>query len=191
MLATLMARKADVLLLDEPTNDLDIDSREALEDVLREYEGAIVVVSHDRFLLARLCDRVLWIDSARWGIVDGGYDDYEAEQRVRDRAELERSLDDADARPKASRQTPLRVRSQLEGRIGRLERDIQALDERCAEIERLFTLVETYEDRPRVKSLQDELEAARSRSHELVAQWEGLHRELEELAPAGGTMDQS
>ena len=57
MLARLMARSADCLFLDEPTNDLDIPSREALEDVLASYGGAIVVISHDRYLLRRLRKR--------------------------------------------------------------------------------------------------------------------------------------
>ncbi len=99
MLACLMARKADVLLLDEPTNDLDIDSREALEGVLCEYEGSIVVISHDRFLLSRLCDRVLWIEGGAWGIVDGGYDAYEAQQRARETSALALTANDAPRAP--------------------------------------------------------------------------------------------
>ena len=61
MLARLMAQRADCLFLDEPTNDLDIPSREALEDVLASYEGALFVVSHDRYLLKRLAERVVSI----------------------------------------------------------------------------------------------------------------------------------
>ena len=61
MLARLMAQRADCLFLDEPTNDLDIASREALEDVLAEYDGALFVVSHDRYLLKRLGERVVAI----------------------------------------------------------------------------------------------------------------------------------
>ena len=109
MLACLMARRADVLLLDEPTNDLDIDSREALESVLDEYEGAIVVVSHDRYLLSRICERVLWIAGGAWGVIDGGYDAYERSERERERAERERGLEGAAERSKASRQTPLKA----------------------------------------------------------------------------------
>ncbi|MGB6644062.1 MAG: ATP-binding cassette domain-containing protein, partial [Candidatus Cybelea sp.] len=117
MLARLMARAADIFLLDEPTNDLDIDSREALESVLCDYEGTIVVVSHDRYLLSRLCDRVLWIERGAWGLIDGGYDVYEAAQRERDKAAIDRAVEESTVRTKASRQTPLRVRSQLKGQI--------------------------------------------------------------------------
>ena len=179
MLACLMARRADVLLLDEPTNDLDIDSREALESVLDEYEGAIVVVSHDRYLLSRICERVLWIAGGAWGVIDGGYDAYERSERDRERAERERGLEGAAERSKASRQTPLKLRSQLETRIARIEREISALDMRKAEIDALFAQVELYEDGARVKTLQAELESIGLRNAERVREWETLLREYE------------
>ena len=77
MLARLMAQRADCLFLDEPTNDLDIPSREALEDVLAAYDGALFVVSHDRYLLKRLAQRVVAIRDGHANIVDGDYETYE------------------------------------------------------------------------------------------------------------------
>jgi ATP-binding cassette subfamily F protein 3 len=172
MLACLMARRADVLLLDEPTNDLDIDSQEALESVLAEYEGAIVAVSHDRYFLSRVCERVLWIAGGSWGTFDGGYEAYESTER-------ERVSGGPGSRKKASRQTPLKVRSQLETRIARAEREIATIDARKAEIDLLFTQTALYDDPAQVKALQAELEALRSQSAERLAEWESLVRELE------------
>ncbi len=180
MLASLMAKAADVLLLDEPTNDLDIDSREALESVLAEYEGAILIVSHDRYLLSRLCDRVLWIDDGAWGTVEGGYDAYEASQTERERLALEAQTASA-GRAKTTRQTPMKVRSQLETRIASLEREIVKLDARKLEIDRLFTLTETYDDRKRVAELESERTRVAAQSAEHLAAWERMHMQLEEL----------
>ncbi len=181
MLARLMARAADILLLDEPTNDLDIDSREALESVLSDYEGTIVVVSHDRYLLSLLCDRVLWLERGAWGVVDGGYDVYEAAQRERDKAAIERAVEESTERAKASRQTPLRVRSQLTGQIKRVEREIEGLDARVSEIELLFESPEIYTDAAGSKALSQELAELKMRSRERVIQWEALLHQLEEL----------
>jgi ATP-binding cassette subfamily F protein 3 len=182
MLACLMARSADVLLLDEPTNDLDIDSREALESVLSEYTGAIVVVSHDRYLLNRLCDRVLWIESGHWGILDGGYEAYEATQRDRERAARERAQQGREVKQKASKLTPLKQRSNLETQVARVEREIAKIDARRAEIDGLFADAATYEDRDLVKALQEEAQALETQSANAVLRWERLLEELERLA---------
>jgi ATP-binding cassette subfamily F protein 3 len=181
MLARLMARAADILLLDEPTNDLDIDSREALESVLCAYEGTIVVVSHDRYLLSRLCDRVLWVERGAWGLVDGGYDVYEAAQRERDKAVIDRAVEESTVRAKASRQTPLRVRSQLKGQIKRIEREIEGLDARVNEIDLLFESPEIYTDAAGSRALSEELAGLKMRSRERVIQWEALLHQLEEV----------
>ncbi|HUN28829.1 MAG TPA: ABC-F family ATP-binding cassette domain-containing protein [Alphaproteobacteria bacterium] len=180
MLASLMAKAADVLLLDEPTNDLDIDSREALEAVLGEYEGAILIVSHDRYLLSRLCDRVLWIDGGTWGVLEGGYDSFEAVQAARDAAAPEKPAAPLE-RTKSSRLTPLKIRSQLETRIAGLEREIAKLDARKAEIDQLFMLTQTYDDRQRVAALESERARLADQSEEHLATWESLHAQLEAL----------
>jgi ATP-binding cassette, subfamily F, member 3 len=178
-----MARAADVLLLDEPTNDLDIDSREALESVLCDYEGTIVVVSHDRYLLSRLCDRVLWIERGEWGIVDGGYDVYEAAQRERDKAAIDRAAGESAVRAKASRDTPLRVRSQLKRQIERIEREIEGLDSRINEIEVLFESPEIFTDPTRSLALSEELTELKTRNRARVTEWEALVHRLEETTP--------
>ena len=184
MLARLMARSADVLLLDEPTNDLDIASREALEDVLDTFDGAIVVVSHDRYLLGRLADRVLWIDGGAWGMLEGGYDAYESLQRERETRE--RAATPAEAAPRTSRLTPLKQRSQAAARVARIERDLGKIESRKAEIETLFASPALYDDRPRVKALQDELETLGPRGETLLVEWEQALEELESLE-VGGT----
>ncbi|MDP9025585.1 MAG: ABC-F family ATP-binding cassette domain-containing protein [Candidatus Eremiobacteraeota bacterium] len=179
MLARLMARASDVLLLDEPTNDLDMESQEALEEVLGEYPGAIVIVSHDRYMLNRLCDRVLWIDDGAWGVTEGGYDAYEALQREREREIRERTR--GEQRAQKSRLTPLKIKSQLVAKIARIERDIEKLDLRKSEIEDLFTQTELYEDRVRVKALQSEMDSLTAKNSVALHAWETTLAELEAL----------
>lgn len=179
MLACLMARQADVLLLDEPTNDLDIDSREALEIVLDEYEGALVLVSHDRYLLARLCDRVVWIDGGRSGILEGGYDAYESEQRRHERTLQEGSR--GQDRGKSSRQTPLKLRAQLRSQLASLEREIAKLEVRKTAIEVLFEDVDLYKDGERVRRLQAELSDIGEQSGRALTAWGSLGERLERL----------
>ena len=77
LLARLLLQKPDVLLLDEPTNHLDIDSIEWLEQYLQHYQGAVILVSHDRFFLNRMCNRIAEIRNQTTYDRPGNYDDYQ------------------------------------------------------------------------------------------------------------------
>ncbi len=81
-LARLMLTGANCLLLDEPTNNLDIPSAEVLEQALDEFAGTVVVVSHDRYFLDRVADRILEVRDGELRVYEGGYS-YYAEQRAR------------------------------------------------------------------------------------------------------------
>ena len=83
MLAKTLLRKPNVLLLDEPTNHLDLPSIQWLEEYLREYEGTVVIVSHDRFFLDRIVNRIAEIEHEKLTVYTGNYSDYleEKEQR--------------------------------------------------------------------------------------------------------------
>ncbi len=79
-LAKLMLSKANLLLLDEPTNHLDITSKEILEEALRNYEGTVICVSHDRYFINRIATRILELDSHHFVNYQGNYDYYLAKQ---------------------------------------------------------------------------------------------------------------
>ncbi len=82
-LLKLMLTSANLLLLDEPTNHLDIASREVLEDALDEYNGTMIIVTHDRYLVNRLADRIFHMSADGMKEYVGGYDDYlEAQKNV-------------------------------------------------------------------------------------------------------------
>ena len=103
-LAILVASGANVLILDEPTNHLDIESREALEDALREYKGAVLLVSHDRALLEAVGTRTLVCEDGELRNHPAGWADY---QRMRDeqasaaRVEVQAAKEPKRARAKA------------------------------------------------------------------------------------------
>ena len=93
-LARVLLRKPDVLLLDEPTNHLDLDTIEWLQDYLQSYPGAVLLITHDRYFLDAICNRVLEIEKQKIHIYDGGYSDFVEGQIIRqtdaDRKEIRR-----------------------------------------------------------------------------------------------------
>jgi len=76
MLACILATPVNFLVLDEPTNHLDIDSRETLLNALKEFEGTVMIVSHDRYFLRSIVNRVFEIDHGEMRIYEGNYDYY-------------------------------------------------------------------------------------------------------------------
>lgn len=79
-LAVPMLRSEDFLILDEPTNHLDLPTREQLEETLSTYNGTLLIVSHDAYLLDRLCTRVIAIEDEQFKLFPGGYAEYRALQ---------------------------------------------------------------------------------------------------------------
>jgi ATP-binding cassette, subfamily F, member 3 len=100
-LSRILLESSNLILLDEPTHHLDLAGKEVLEDALEQYPGAIVVVTHDRSLMARIATRVIEVNDGRVVYYPGGYDDYEAARLQRAAAEAKGTRSDDDDVPAA------------------------------------------------------------------------------------------
>jgi sulfate-transporting ATPase len=99
MAKTLIAG-GNVLLLDEPSNDLDVETLRALEDALLEFAGSVLVISHDRWFLDRICTHILACESdSQWSFFSGNYHEYEEDKK--------RRLGEEAAKPKRIRYKPI------------------------------------------------------------------------------------
>jgi ATP-binding cassette, subfamily F, member 3 len=188
MLARLMAQRADCLFLDEPTNDLDIPSREALEEVLASYEGALFVVSHDRYLLKRLGERVVAIRDGAAQVLDGDFAVYEEHQHefAATNADGPRASAAAAKNDKiAGRRSAHEAKQDLMRRrraVSDAERRVNDLDAKRAKIEEQFAAPDLYDDPQRVVELQHELDRLKSESEAAMAAWEAAVEALEASA---------
>ena len=81
-MALLMLSGANFLLLDEPTNNLDIPSAEVLENALADFEGTVFVISHDRYFLDRVVNRIVELDKGALTEYLGGYSDFQAAKKI-------------------------------------------------------------------------------------------------------------
>jgi ATP-binding cassette subfamily F protein 3 len=139
-LALLVRRRPNLLLLDEPTNHLDLDMRHALTKALAEYEGSLVLVSHDRALLRTVCDGFLLVADGRTSEFDGDVDDYltwlSARREVPSTADAKAGRAAGKASRKesrgnavADRQAKLALRRPLLREAEELEREMEAWQE--------------------------------------------------------------
>jgi len=183
ILAELVARQANVLLLDEPTNHLDIPSQEILQQVLREFSGTVVFVSHDRYLIDALATHIWAIDGAAVKEMPGKWEAYLKWRsgHVADRP----ARDAAPARP-ASRKEAYRLRRRQQNRLQRLRRRFEEVEQLIhdleAELKKLqddISAAGQAGDVERVTHLGEKYDATDSRLRELNQQWETLGHELE------------
>jgi energy-coupling factor transporter ATP-binding protein EcfA2 len=187
--AKLSVTRPNVLVLDEPTNHLDLEAIEALVAGLAAYDGTLLFVSHDRWFVSRLANRVLEISPA--GIRDfrGDYDEYVA-RCGDDHLDAEAVL--ARARQEKRRQTaqrrdggpdPKRGR-QLERERDRLTAEIESAEKRVHEINELFCNPGFFErtDGREVRKLEGEQRKLTARVEELLASWEQVESDLSALA---------
>ncbi len=190
-LARILLEPANLLLLDEPTHHLDLAGKEVLEDALEQYPGSVIVVTHDRSLMARLATRVVEVDGGRVRLYPGGYDDWESARVARAAGTPEpvaaaaghgagRGAKGAGgskvpvasppARPAAApgeSREQRATRQKREREAGRIEKDIETREARQKQVEAQLADPEVYHDGAKAK--------------DLVAEYERLRVELESL----------
>ncbi|MBI3444852.1 MAG: ATP-binding cassette domain-containing protein [Magnetospirillum sp.] len=184
LLAKLLAKPSNLLILDEPTNDLDMDTLDLLEEVLADYEGTLLVVSHDRDFLDRLVTSVIAVEGdAEVAEYVGGYSDYLKQRPAKPATAAPKPPSKPQAQPKAqSPRTKLsynesRELEQLPGRIDTLIAEIAKLESELGD-PALYA-----KDAARFQKLAARAEAARAELDEAEVRWLELEAKREE---AGG-----
>ena len=174
LIARLMLQPADVLLLDEPTNDLDIPTLEVLEDSLNDFPGALVLVTHDRFLLDRVANAVLGLD-ARGGAQL--YADYWQWEQAMQAARQPRAEKEAAARPAAE---PAKKKlSYLEAREWEaMEQRILAAEEELAARQREMQAPDVVSDPVKLHQAYDRMKAAEQAVAALYDRWAELEAKV-------------
>lgn len=178
LLAKLFTRPANILILDEPTNDLDIDTQELLEDLLRDYQGTVFLVSHDRMFLDNVITQSLVFEgNGRLKEYIGGYQDYIDAKSREAKIQTESAPKTADAepvkeKPKANRTVKLSYKEQRE--LDALPDEIAALEAEQAEINAQLSDPEIFKDYEKAGALQSRAEEIEMLLLEKLERWELL-----------------
>ena len=189
-LAIIVWQRPNVLLLDEPTNHLDLEMCHALTSALQEFEGAVIVVSHDRHLLRNTVDELLLVDNGSVSPFDGSLDDYRQWLLSRNR-ELGDKPQSASTAPvvdkKKARQDAAAKRAKLaplNNEIKKLERTLQKVAEQLQAIEAQLADTSLYDEanKQQLKTLLAEQARLQTENNTAEEAWLELQEQLEALA---------
>jgi len=191
-LAKILLSPVNFLIMDEPTNHLDIYSKVALEKALAEYDGTLLIISHDRYFLDKIVNRVIELVDRRLYEYWGNYSDYlnkrEAEELVA--AETKGIASDTSIKKKTKDQKRLEAearqkiskrRNVIQTEINRIEHEIERLESRKQSIEQDMSLPETYQKGELISSLRKEYSDLMNRIETCYAEWVENQHVLESL----------
>ena len=185
-LAKLMLEKNNLLVLDEPTNHLDITSKQVLEDALENYDGTIVFVSHDRYFINKIANKVLDITGDDYSIYLGNYDYYleKREQELIAKKLKEEKTEEVQEKVAndyvLGKEEKKRIRKLERTREELLEK-IESLEEKVSLVNNELTKEEVYTDAIKVQEYNEELRSLNQEIEDLNNTWLEIEEELESL----------
>ena len=170
VLCKLLLKQANFLILDEPTNHLDIQSKEILEDALDGFEGTILFISHDRYFINKIANKILDFNQNNSQIIDGNYDDYTNRKYQEAIVEQPKVVS-------SSREDMMKKR-RLESDIKKVEQEIQQLETKLAKLQAELTTDEVMEDYQRYNDLTNEISTLEQQLETTMEKWEELSLQL-------------
>ncbi len=196
-LAKMIAQPANLLIMDEPTNHLDMNSQEILQEAMRQYDGTIIVVSHNRFFLDSFVNKVLEIKDGRGNLYEGNISEYLNKVRQSRTAPPPASKSGSDPKPqttvtaskgKEARQQKALLRKERNKKLGPLKKQVDSAEAEVEKLESRKTVLEQAMADPELYNDQEAF-AERSREYHQVErslkraylEWEELQEKIEKL----------
>ncbi|MBF7030871.1 ABC-F family ATP-binding cassette domain-containing protein [Staphylococcus kloosii] len=183
-LALLMLERNNVLILDEPTNHLDIDSKEMLEQALQDFDGTIIFVSHDRYFINQLANKIFDLDRSGGSLYIGDYQYYldkiaEQHALAAQQANLEETQNPSfeennNTNSYLSQKEQKKEQRQRERKIAQYESDIETYENKITEIEEQLLSPEIYNDPSKSNELALEKEKTEQKLEHAMTEWEDL-----------------
>ena len=183
-LCKLLHSRPNVLVLDEPTNHMDIIGKQTLEDILLDFEGTVIFVSHDRYFVNKIADRLLVFETGGVRYVDDTYAIYEQKRlaaiAAAEAAETEK-IETAPREKKVRHMSPKKELDKKTKRVERLEGFMQECEAQIGELNARLEAPEVYSDYQKLAEIQTEIDGIRGKQAEYEEEWTTLMLEIEEL----------
>ena len=182
-LCKILKQGPNLLLLDEPTNHMDIVGKESLENILKEYKGTLIFVSHDRYFVNKIADSLLIFEKNKVTYFNGNYEEY-----TRKRMEQEEKINDHIDKKETTNFTKKensyflnKEKSKIKNKISKIEREIEQKESEKNQIEKQMQDEENCTDYLKLKELQENLQKLNEEIENKMEEWESLNCELVEL----------
>lgn len=195
-LARTLLAEANFMLLDEPTNHLDIRSINILIQAMQQYQGTFIVVSHDRFFVSEVANKIWWIEDEQIKEYPGTFAEYEYWRKKQEEEKLKLQQADKQQNKKAAEKTPAPVVKeekpkttgvsknqiqQLQKSLASLEKDIDGIKESVKEIETKFADTDLMKDTAKAQDLNKQYDSLKKRLTETEQHYEQLFLQIMEL----------
>lgn len=169
-LCKILRKKPNILILDEPTNHMDIIGKETLERLLSNYTGTVITVSHDRYFVNRVCNRLIVFDGGKVELFDGKYSDYESRKQVSDFAnDFVKTLDEKKKEKPVSQSKEAARRAH---RISFLEEKMNALNEQISSLQNtMHNDQSVYSDYTKIAEIEEQISSLQAKLDPLEEEW--------------------
>lgn len=172
-LLALLMEKPNVLLLDEPTNDFDIMTLQTLESMLQDFQGIIILVSHDRYFMKKICDTIFELDgTGNVEIFNQGYETYYSLEKKKEKVEVKKQ------RKKETNMTQLKMSYKEKYDFERIDEDISSLEEKISKIDTELMEVTDY---VMINELTQKRQNVEEQLQEKISRWEYLYELNEKI----------
>ncbi len=176
-LCKILKTKPNLLILDEPTNHMDIVGKETLENMLSEYKGTLIFVSHDRYFVNKIANCILSFENGKTQFYDYGYD-YYLEKRTQE--PKEKLINKKEEKVKIY-SNPLKDKDKLERKVKKLEEEIAEKEEKINNLQKELLKEEVYTDYLEVEKIQENIKIINGEIEQQFNLWEEVQEELENL----------
>lgn len=175
-LCEIMKKGPNLLILDEPTNHLDIVGKESLENLLENYFGTVIFVSHDRYFVNKIADKLLIFEEGKVTFWDGDYESYIDKKSLEEKENISVSNSIS---PKKVIINPLKEKTKLEKRLSKIEEEISKLEEEINLLKKEILKEEVYSDYMKLQEIEEKINEKNTQLEEKMELWEKILKELE------------
>ena len=178
-LCKIFKKSPNLLLLDEPTNHMDIIGKESLENILKDYKGTLIFVSHDRYFVNKIADLILEFEKGKVTFFDGNYEEFTRYKESLDE-DNENNIIKANPKEKNTNNQYFKDKQnkKIQNKMNKIEQDIELKESKIKELEKEMLEENICTDYIKSAQLQEEIQNLKNEIEEKMAEWEKLSTEV-------------